>query len=58
MTPKKLICENCKHFKDFSFGCQAFQDGIPKEILNGENDHAKPLTDQDNNIVFEEIDGN
>jgi hypothetical protein len=55
MTPKKLICSNCIHFNDFSEGCDAFKNGIPNEILIGENDHSKPLPEQDNNIVFEKI---
>ena len=35
--------------------CPAFPYGIPEEILNGENDHTKPLWDQKHNIVFEPI---
>tara|TARA_R110000787_G_scaffold149285_1_gene263205 strand:- start:86 stop:274 length:189 start_codon:yes stop_codon:yes gene_type:complete len=47
------ICNKCIHqLKDLS--CMAF-DKIPNEILLGENDHSKPLPEQDNNIVFEEI---
>ena len=48
------ICFFCKHFiegKDYK--CQAFPEGIPNEILFGENDHSKPLPEQQNDIVFE-----
>ena len=33
----------------------AFIDGIPNAILDGDNDHSKPLPNQDNDIVFEPI---
>lgn len=47
-----LICYKCKHFRPLSGGCDAFPDGIPDEILQT-NEHAKPLPEQKNNIVFE-----
>ncbi len=43
---------NCKHYL-FEGSCLAFPDRIPDEILDGDNDHSKPLPDQDNDIVFE-----
>ena len=46
-----LICFKCKHWG--SFGCKAFPEGIPNEILM-ENEHSKPLPGQGNDIVFEE----
>ena len=49
-----FVCFNCKHFREFEGGCDAFPDGIPDEITSGENKHAKPLPDQGNAIVFEE----
>jgi hypothetical protein len=52
MTP--YICINCK-FLDKNLKCKAFPKGIPKEILLGENDHSKPLPNQENNIIFEPI---
>ncbi len=51
------ICMVCKHHKA-KFKCPAFPNGIPDEILNGNNDHSKPLPEQDNDIVFEPIDKN
>lgn len=53
MENLQLICMECKHFREIEGGCAAFPDGIPDEIINGENLHKKPLKDQDNNIVFE-----
>lgn len=46
------ICNRCKWF----FGgrnCMAFPNGIPDEIMHGENQHSEPLPEQDNEIVFE-----
>lgn len=48
------LCNNCKnHLVDLI--CLAFPDGIPEEILTGENDHSKPLPGQGNDIVFEPV---
>jgi len=49
-----LRCIACKHYLG-GLSCGAFPLGIPKEILNGSNDHSKPLPDQLNDIVFDEI---
>ena len=53
------ICASCVHLKieqtEFKYYCLAFPYGIPDEILNGENDHSKPLPGQENDIVYEEI---
>ena len=46
-------CNSCKD-KLKGLTCQAFKK-IPVEILTGENNHSKPLKDQKNDIVFEEI---
>lgn len=47
------ICNSCRNYiKELK--CKAFN-VIPDEILFGENDHSKPLPEQDNNIVFEPI---
>lgn len=50
-------CILCKHYYDFGNfrSCPAFR-GIPNEIFSGDNDHSKPLPNQDNDIVFEEKD--
>ncbi len=58
MTTVIPICLECKHYdnKTAGFvGCEAFPEkpGIPWKILTGENDHRKPLPDQENDIVFE-----
>lgn len=55
MELRDLICLRCKHFDDFKPGCEAFPEDIPEEITSGENDHAKPLEGQENDIVFEPI---
>jgi len=54
-TVIKIACNHCKNFfkndKPIA-SCTAF-DNIPKEIISGNNQHTKPLSDQKNNIVFE-----
>jgi hypothetical protein len=52
------ICFNCIHFIDNGrYTCQAFPQGIPDEVLTGENDHSQPLPAQDNEIVYTPADG-
>ena len=49
-------CSKCKHYNVFKYegvSCDAFQKGIPEEILSGDNDHTKPFKG-DNGIRFEE----
>lgn len=46
------LCNICKNYLG-DLTCQAFPNGIPNEILIGENDHSKPLPEQANDIVFE-----
>ncbi|MDE0561808.1 hypothetical protein OU792_17560 [Algoriphagus sp. NF] len=53
MEAVDLVCFKCKHFRRFEGGCDAFPDGIPDEIISGENKHKEPLPDQENDIVFE-----
>lgn len=48
------VCNKCKWNRGDGT-CRAFPEGIPDEILNGENDHNEPLPDQRNNITFESI---
>lgn len=49
------LCRKCIHYRG-NLRCRAFSEGIPDEILEGENDHSKPLKGQKNNIVFEPLD--
>jgi len=51
MTPF-IACRDCQHLTK-NKSCEAFSKGIPKVILEGKNDHSKPLPKQDNDIVFE-----
>ena len=54
MTVRIIFCYMCKH-RIQENTCEAFPAGIPEEILTGENDHTKPLPDQENDIVYEPI---
>ena len=58
MIMREPICIRCKHFNFETSMCTAFPDEIPDEIIMGDNDHSKPLPDQENNIVFEPIEKN
>ena len=51
-----ITCLNCKNYID-NLTCTAFADIIPTEILEGDNNHSKPLPEQENNIIFEPING-
>ena len=53
-TTIDLICFDCVHFDEINGGCKAFPGEIPNEILLT-NKHSKPLPNQGNDIVFEEI---
>lgn len=48
-------CQICKHYQLLG-RCPAFEDEIPNQIYLNEIVHDKPLEEQDNDIVFEEID--
>jgi hypothetical protein len=48
-----IICDLCRHSLIRHYTCRAFPDGIPEEILKGENRHSKPLPVQENDIIFE-----
>ena len=50
-----IVCFNCKNYIN-NLTCAAFPIEIPEEILKGDNDHSKPLPEQENNIIFEPID--
>ncbi|MFP4459143.1 MAG: hypothetical protein ACLFSQ_06125 [Candidatus Zixiibacteriota bacterium] len=57
-----ILCKNNKlkgkpfyEIRPGKFACDAFPNGIPYEIINGDNQHEKPLPEQENGIVFEMI---
>lgn len=54
----KNICKQCRHFDQSSIydipACAAFPSGIPTVILNGQDDHRKPV-DGDGGVHFEKI---
>jgi hypothetical protein len=47
------ICSRCKH-KLYEWGCKAYLDGIPRDILDGTVDHRENVPG-DNGIKFEEV---
>lgn len=59
ILPEECICIECKHLDTdgTEVFCKAFPDGIPDDILDGNNDHKKIHKDQDNKILFTERDG-
>lgn len=48
------FCRFCKHLHNLfeKLTCDAFPEGIPKELHSGFLFHDKPLPGQKNNIVF------
>ena len=52
-TFSEPVCNKCV-FHISGVKCKAF-DRIPNEILTGENNHSKPLKDQENDIIFKQI---
>lgn len=50
----KIQCNGCIHFHKHSGGCDAFPEGIPKEIILGKHDHHYPY-EGDHGILFEPI---
>ena len=54
MIYKDPICSSCKWEVNDKPGayCKAFPDGIPDEILLGDNDHSEPLPEQKNDLVY------
>lgn len=46
-------CSLCKFFEKKHYTCAAFPNGIPDDILSGENKHNKPEKSQsDDSIIF------
>lgn len=56
MTIVEPICFSCKHYDKNTATCAAFVKEIPDEIYYGENNHSKPLPQQENDVVFEKAD--
>ena len=52
MTTGIAPCIDCKHFNMTEVNCTAFPDGIPLEIMSGENDHTDEV-EGDNGIRYE-----
>ena len=52
MTTNNL-CMTCK-FRLLDWSCEAYPDGIPEEIFNGEVDHKEPYKG-DHGIQFEKV---
>ena len=66
IPPHVDICFICVHYRgtklipigedmedDYQNVCKAFPEGIPFEILIGDNKHLVPIKDQGNDLVFE-----
>ena len=45
-------CFDCKHYIE-GYGCSAFKDEIPMDILLNKFIHDKPHPDQINDLLFE-----
>jgi hypothetical protein len=47
-------CRFCKHLHCLigKLTCDAFPEGIPQELLNGEIFHNQPMLGQQNDIIF------
>jgi len=45
-------CADCKHLDENPGGCPAFPQGVPDEILSGENKHTEKHPDQKGDLVF------
>lgn len=55
-----IPCNSCEHLdreNTDGFTCKAFPDGIPEQILDGENSHRKPLIGQGNRIIYKKEKG-
>ena len=51
---KKIGCPICRYYQ-FDGTCSAFPQGIPFPFLAGQLAHTEPVSDQQNDIVFEWI---
>lgn len=50
--PIGMLCPTCKHYQGDN-RCPAFPDGIPDRILQGLQNHRKPIKGQVGNTVWE-----
>lgn len=50
--PIGMLCPTCKHYARDN-KCPAFPDGIPDTILQGAQDHQKPVRGQVGDVVWE-----
>lgn len=48
----EIQCNGCKHHRLYTATCEAFPNGIPKEIILGRHDHVNPFPG-DHGIRFE-----
>ena len=48
-------CTKCKYFESSTYSCLAFPgpEGIPDEILSGDNEYLEPTPEQKNRITFQ-----
>ena len=56
LDPYTSSCGTCKHFRRDDFYCLAYPDGIPDELLLGEELHNEVRKDQTGDTIFEEDD--
>lgn len=51
--PYTASCSHCSlGFDSIEFRCRAFPEGIPDQILTGDNKHQVPVKGQVNDLVF------
>lgn len=51
MTSFVIFCPLCSHYRENDC-CDAFPEGIPKKVLEGEQKHEEPIRG-DNGITFD-----
>jgi hypothetical protein len=53
-TAKLHFCRFCAHLRNLvgELTCDAFPEGIPKELISGPIFHNEPMFRQKNNIIF------
>lgn len=49
-----IVCFSCKYYLG-NLRCEAFEEEIPKEILEGKNIHDQKLKDQKTDLIFTKI---